>query len=459
MSHRIFVACVPLLLALAPASAAAEPDRVPWYESPDVHVDLRAYSDHNPPELPVVDVPRPPRQAPKVVYVNFDGASMNGGCGDNPQNNCSTIFTGVVEPFAGDASLRAAVVQWVRERSAPYNIRYTDERPSSGDYDMEMMGEWEGVDNGTRAGTAPSIDCDDIRGGEVSFAMKFGNTEAVAEVILQEIAHTWGLAHVNDQSDLLFPTTAGVRKWFQDECFQIVADTQLTPTASNCPHHQQACGSNSLQNSHQELLLTFGPGTPDSTAPSATIVSPSEGEAFPSGAAIDLTVAFDDNESPMMFTTRLIVESSSLPMTIDTIDDYPGPAEYTFPLTGLPDGEYAVTVEVSDETSNMAPNLTVNFSVGGPGGTTTDNSSGGGTTGDPSSSGSGSDTTTDGSGGDTDGSGGTAGQTGGTDPGSATTGPGMTPEEESCACKATGSGSAAWALLPLVAGFLRRRRT
>ncbi|RMG94225.1 MAG: hypothetical protein D6705_16735, partial [Deltaproteobacteria bacterium] len=339
---------------LLPASASAEPtneNAVPWTASDDVQVDLTAYTEANPPEMNVTAESRPEHLGDKIVFVNFDGADMN-GCGNKPQNNCSTIFTGTVLPFEGDAGHRASIVQVVREKVAPFGISVTDTRPTSGDYDMEMVGAWQGVDPGGAAGVAPGIDCWDSSGGQTSFTMINGNAEAVAEVILQEIAHTWGLAHVDDMGDLLFPTTQGMGKVFKDACIQIVSDTNLTPSSSGCSHHQQACGSNSRQNSYQELLMIFGPGVPDTTPPTVEIVEPADGSQFPSGTQVDVTIVLDDNQTPMLFTTRLTLEGSSLPEPQEQVADYAGPADYTFGLAGLPDGQYTVTFEVSDEEDN-----------------------------------------------------------------------------------------------------------
>ena len=125
----------------------------------------------------------------KVLFVNFDGAMMQ-FCGNNdPHDNCSTIFQGMVLPYSGDAAKRAAIVQIIRERVADFGITVTNLRPEAGDYDMGMVGDWQG-ENPAFAGVAPNIDCGDGSGGEVSFTLEAsGTADGIAEIVLQEAAH------------------------------------------------------------------------------------------------------------------------------------------------------------------------------------------------------------------------------------------------------------------------------
>ena len=49
---------------------------------------------------------------PTVLFVNFDWPFMNGGCGDDSRQDCTTIFPGTqFNPHPGDAATRAAVIQ------------------------------------------------------------------------------------------------------------------------------------------------------------------------------------------------------------------------------------------------------------------------------------------------------------------------------------------------------------
>jgi len=303
--------------------------------------------------------PRYQRQDPNVLFVNFDGADMQ-SCGwgnDDPHDNCSSIFSGIVDPFSGDTSQQAAVIQAVRVDLAAYNMKVTTTRPGPEiDYDMEMVGNWNPPPEGGFAGVAPSIDCLNGSGGEVSFSLEYsGTTQGIAKVILQEVAHTWGLEHVDSEADLLYPTTAGFSNpSFTDECSTIVelnGNNQPVPTDSvRCPsQHSAQCGQSTLQNSHKELLDIFGPAIPDTTPPGFTIVEPTEGAMVP--RSFDLVLSLEDTESPVYYT-----------LVFDLVDDgegprqlsLPGPGELTLFLENVRVGTQTLKVTVEDEVGNAA---------------------------------------------------------------------------------------------------------
>lgn len=300
-----------------------------------------------PPEIGIGNTPPPSRQrAPRVLFVNFDGADMRGGCGDRPSNNCSTIHAGTVDPFPGDRGQRASIIQNLRRRLAAYAVDVTWERPRSGDYDMEMVGTWGDQTPPGVAGIAPSVDCWDERGGETSFTLLVeGSTDGIAEIILQELAHTWGLSHVDDVRDLLYPTTAGSSKTFREECLPIVSDADLTPGTSGCTHHEMACGSDDQQSSHLELLMILGESVADTRPPRVDIRRPGDGSiTFPD---VSLDVELSDDRVPAIMEVTVELEGLA-----EVTDNYVTPDRYSFPLSGLPVGEHRVVVTARDESGN-----------------------------------------------------------------------------------------------------------
>ena len=227
-SRSPFVLVPALMLALAPSAAPAGEPLEPLDTVAGARPIGRALG---PSAAGLRATERRERLGAKILYVNFEGAQMSwcGGSND-PHENCSTIFQGTVMPFSGDAVRRASIIQVIRKRIADFGITVTDQRPQSGDYDMEMVGNWQGQSPGF-AGIAPNIDCYDAEGGETSFTLEASaSADGVAEIVLQELAHTWGLEHVDEQQDLLFPTTQGTNKTFRDECHKIVDDVQLNET-------------------------------------------------------------------------------------------------------------------------------------------------------------------------------------------------------------------------------------
>jgi len=304
----------------------------------------------------------------KILFVNFDGANMN-ACNSGPQDNCSNLFFGTVLPYTGDAAKRASVIQIVRTRLNDFGITVTDTRPGSGDYDMEMVGDWAGVGDQGFAGVAPGpVDCFDNRGGQVSFTLEAsGTSDGISEIVLQEVAHTWGLEHVDDQGDLLYPTTQGQNKIFKDECLTIVRlndDGSTSPVNASCNQmHNQFC-SNNVQNSYQEMLALFGPGIPDTTPPTVQILEPAEGSTVEGD--VNLKVSFEDNQSPIIINATITIESDSLDEPVESDGAYAGPSELDFPVQGLPSGEYTITIDAEDEDDNPTSDSVTFTIIGDP---------------------------------------------------------------------------------------------
>ena len=437
-----------LLLAAIPVIAAPV---LP--EGPETLDDPAFAIAIDPPQLPppknLTGTVPPQRLGAKILFVNFDGAQMNGGCGNDPHNDCSQIFNGVVLPYSGDEAKRASVIQVIRSRVEDFGITVTNLRPDGGDYDMEMVGNWQGESPGF-AGIAPNIDCFDSDGGEVSFTLESAQTaDGIAEIVLQEAAHTWGLEHVNVQTDLLYPTTSGSNKTFNDDCGKIVSDTMLNESNGYCNNvHTNFCDSG-WQNSYQELLLVFGESTPDTVAPTVEIVEPADGSS--NEGTFQLVIHIADDQSPVVADTTITIENPALPDPIPPLmGAYAGPADLEFPIQGLPDGEYTVHVAISDESANPAEDQ-ITFTVmhaaadtsGGPSEGTTD-----------ASATSPSDSSDDGS---LDAS--ASAESDDDAGGSESTGVGATPTTDSgCACTLDRSAPTGLVALSLFGLFARRRR-
>lgn len=378
----------------------------------------------------------------KVLFVNFDGLTLNPCNNNDPRNNCSTIFFGTVEPYSGDAAKRASVIQIVRSRVEDFGITVTDQRPESGDYDMEVVGNWAGVDPDF-AGVAPSIDCFDNRGGETSFTLdSSGTSDGMAEVILQEVAHTWGLEHINEQTDLLYPTTQGQNKAFVDECLKIVSDTDLNETFGQCnAMHSNFCDPG-WQNSYREMLELFGPSIADTSAPLLEIIFPTEGAVIEGD--FGLMVRFADDQSPAVIRASILVEGAALEMPVQQDGAYAAPVELEFPIQGLPDGEYTISIDGQDESDNPASDAVTFTIIGNPapveGESETD---------------SGSDSATESASGTAGGQGtvGSGPNGGPSDTFSGSSGDGG----EGCGCQSPAPPTLGWASL-LVLGLLSRRR-
>jgi len=298
--------------------------------------------------------------SPTVLFVNFEGPFMNAGCGNDSRNDCSTIFGGVqFNPSPADDATRAAVIQATREDVTDFGVIVVGERPADNNpYAMVVVGTPEGGGPPGVGGVAPGIDCGNNNPNITSFSFLVNasaNTQAT--VIHQEAAHTWGLEHVDDNTDNLFPTAGGtVDPKYQDVCSQVVANTDLDPTGSGCNQiHTMFCEAN-FQNSYREMLALFGPPILDSTAPTVTIDNPLDGQVLAFDENFDLVITLDDDRRPQVLRTDIIfdgveVNSTALINTTVSFGINGGPAPSGH---GWSNGPHTIRIDIEDESGNPA---------------------------------------------------------------------------------------------------------
>lgn len=386
--------------------------------------------------------------SPTVLFVNFDGPFMNGGCGNDSRQDCSTIFGGVqFNESVSDANKRAAVVQATREDVVDFGVIVVGERPPEGNpYAMVVVGTPVGGAPPGVGGVAPGIDCGNNSPNITSFSfLDNASANIQATVIHQEAAHTWGLEHVDDDTDNLFPSTGGVTDpKYQDVCSQVVADTQLNPTGASCNSvHTLYCPANQ-QNSYQEMLLLFGPPIPDQIAPTVLIESPTAGQVIEYTDDFDLTITLDDDRRPQTIDTTIFFDDAEAADAVLINSTQTFPVNGGDPPTGhgLSNGLHTIRVDITDEAGNPA-SADVTFEiVGSPFGNPSEDDTAGDDTDGPMGSGT-SDTPPGGTGDDT-----TPFDTGLDDSG-----------DKGCGCRSTTPpGGSALMLLLLAAGAIRRRR-
>lgn len=386
---------------------------------------------------------------PTILFVNFDGPMMNGGCGNDSRQNCTTIFpNNQFNPSPADDATRAAVVQATREDVVDFGVIVVGERPPEGNpYAMVVVGTPQGGAPAGVGGVAPGIDCGNNNPNITSFSFlvnSSANTQAT--VIHQEAAHTWGLEHVDDSTDNLFPSAGGfTNPLYQDVCSQVVSDTQLNPTTAGCNSvHTMFCDANN-QNSYQEMLALFGPPVLDTVPPTVVIESPTEGQVFDYNDSFDLTITLDDDRRPQVLDTLIFFDATEAAST-SLIN-----ATLTFPVNGgdppaghgLSNGVHTIRVDITDEAGNPAT-AEVNIEI----------------VGSPFGEPSGDDDGEDESGGP--GGSGDDGSPGGTGMGTVATTAGGTIDDmndDGCGCQQTGNDdNSPWWLMLIAVGFVRRRR-
>ena len=331
---------IPAMLVPLHAGAAPEPDAI------------RAEPIPVPADAPRLRPPdQPPLQASAgVIFVNFDGADLQHGNDDATQNR--TLLSNLAGPYAayGDGEKRDAVMQALRIDWADYNVTITDTRPASGPYVMNMTGP-SGAFPSNVLGIAP-LDCfDSSTHSNVTYAFHSANDQfsatTTATTISQEVAHSFGLEHVSDPSNIMNPSNAGGDPSFKDQCTQVVG-------GSSCgSQHAAQCGSSSQQNSHAELMDLFGPAIADTASPLVTIESPVDGDEFEIGANFDIVVTAHDD-----------VDISTVELLRDGEVVAEGSAEpYAWPVADIEAGTYTLIAQASDPAGNVGESPPVTFTV------------------------------------------------------------------------------------------------
>ena len=329
------------LLALTVPATARAGVRVPadLAEVPGRHLATAPLPLAGPDQLPQTAA------RPHLLYVNFDGAVLRRGCGNDSRHDCSSLadlFHGYVGPFVGTEHRRVSIVQAVRKDLADFGVRTVITRPPAEQgYTMVLYGD---LGTQTFAGVAPYIDCGNLWDNDTCFAGAFQGSNIGSTIILQEAAHTWGLEHVNAPFDNLHPFVAQATPSFLDRCNKIVANTDLVEVGGQCNLvHANFCEAG-YQNSYRELLYLFGPAVPDTSPPTITITSPPDRSTHVLPVTIPLLGEMSDDLAPQYYDITITSAGKTL---------YEGEGyKLELALQDPPVGDYELKVRVVDDGGN-----------------------------------------------------------------------------------------------------------
>ncbi|HWB76003.1 MAG TPA: Ig-like domain-containing protein [Nannocystaceae bacterium] len=313
-----------------------------------------------PPDLPrgsyvqvpavLTDVPHPQgHAAPHILYLNrcAGGVSISAGWPDDNTVNRSGILSGTVNfpeyPF-GDASWNEMVAH-ARDIFSPFNIQITDVDPSPMPHDEAIICGSGSLAGFSGAGGVAPFTCGVIDAPiTFTFPESLGDyPRSIAEVLAQEAAHAWGLEHEYKCEDPMTYLYGCGDKTFQDGAYPC---GEYSARACEC--------GGSDQNSYQYILGLFGSAVPDEAAPTATIVSPQDGDVFAVGDMFDIAVQVSDDSAVEVVELYLDGALSSADMS-----DPFGP----WPVVDAVAGSYEIYIVAKDTSGKETMSDVVHFEV------------------------------------------------------------------------------------------------
>lgn len=290
--------------------------------------------------LPTIAAAEP---RPATVFINYEGAFVSGG-DDSALDQLGCIEGGFEYPaFLGSRVVAAQVTEQVRAILAPFAVRVVDERPPAHlPYTMVLVGglpQALALDVGV-GGYACLIDCGDAVDREtvLVFGEALPEPRAIAQTIVHEVAHSWGLDHVAASDLVMSPTTSGAERMLGDGCSALDE-----PADADClEHHALFCDEPNTQDTVAEIYEVRGPSEPDLSPPHVELVSPRAGERAVPGELVRVEVVVQDDRPD--FGWRLVVPELGWSQR----------GSETAMELRFPAGEHTVRVEAIDQAGNEA---------------------------------------------------------------------------------------------------------
>lgn len=187
------------------------------------------------------------------------------------------------------------------------------------------------------AGYACVVDCGDRWSWDLALAFA-RDLPTIANTVLHEAAHTWGLDHVVGQDLLMYPLGAAYDAGWGTEC-AAVSDATSPPRCLG--DHERWCPPGQ-QDSHAELLAAFGPAVIDVEPPLVEIVAPASGQRLGLGEPLALELRVEDDDGDPGY--RVVVPELEWERVV-----YAGEAGLSL---ALPPGAFTVRVEAIDHAGN-----------------------------------------------------------------------------------------------------------
>ena len=292
-----------------------------------------------------------PASVSHTIFLNrcAGGCTLTPGS-DGTQNESEIIGNSSrhISEFVGTASQWHAIVSCVQATYAPFNVTVTDTRPASGAYHNAIVAGLasEGGQGTGVLGVSPFA-CGGYIPNSISFS--FANEEvnpnasasaSAAEVadlcwtVSQETAHSWGLDHKYDVKDPMTYLPSAVPSTLK--VFQNQAGSCGEYSARPCSCTYPGTGAGGI-NAYALIMGTFGPGTPDTVAPTVSFQLPAAGASITPGFSViasaadnvaiskvelrvDGILAGTSTSSPYQFTTSTAITQGAHTLELTAYD-------------------------------------------------------------------------------------------------------------------------------------------
>jgi hypothetical protein len=296
-----------------------------------------------------------------IIFLNFGGQKISPASNgqDNPATGASWIAKSTVNmaafdasPYAGQftaAQAQQAIVTQFETFYAPFNVQVVTTRPTSGArYTMCVIGDYAetllGSGAGSAAGIAP-LDCGNQSESEITYAFSASiapnmtglslqqTLKSIAVTAAQETAHSYGLNHTNNTTDVMYPQLDPAQNGFVDANMTLIQNSSGT------------CNNATTQDSKQLLLSNIGASNGTNTTgplPTVSFAAPTSGQTIP------LTFTIIVNASEMGGTISH-VDVSAGSQTLFTATSPP----YRSTLSTASSGDVELTATAYDTNGNF----------------------------------------------------------------------------------------------------------
>ena len=280
---------------------------------------------------------------PAILYLNFDGVTVTKAGADDPKKNMSWIHdfdTVDIPPFKAEDFIRAplasrqdvidAIVGLVRYHYALLNVLVTTERPPDDvNYQMMIVGGSASLitsNPGGMVGVSP-MDCGNLSNSDVSFTFSedLSSIEDIATTVAHEAGHSFGLAHVDNQSAIMNPYVTPAPEWEK----------------GNVPDGQ-ACDGTTYQDSYLVLSKNLT-STSDHEPPWVDFVSPGDGAKVTVPLVVNLVTGDQHGLGKYvdLFVDGAKYDSKAWPY-------------FSFKISNLEEGKHTLKAIVTDEAGNSS---------------------------------------------------------------------------------------------------------